>query len=331
MHVNMRREPRMAARKSYSISWIDGAGLTRSMKAEGLDLSFSGVGVRCPVELPKGQTVHLQAQDGRPTGYATVRHCNRRDTSFIVGLELDEETRNTNVRPPDEAANYYEFLQISPRAEFETIHRIYRFLAGRFHPDNPQTGDPERFVLLNRAFDVLSDPNSRADYDALLESRHGEPLPAFASVDFMDGAEGEVNRRLAVLSLLYRRCRANVEDPKVSLAELEAQMGFPREYLDFTTWYLRNKKYITREDNSDFALTVLGVDYVESNYSNLPILRKLLNAGTSASGKRRAADPVPEEVFLPGEIIPEAPDSQDPDCDVRLQPFHSAGGGLQEP
>ena len=56
-------------------------------------------------------------------------------------------------------------------------------------------------------------------------------------------------------------------------------MGFPRDYLDFTTWYLRTKRYINREDNSDFSLTALGVDYVEANYSKLPVLRRLLDTG----------------------------------------------------
>ena len=32
--------------------------------------------------------------------------------------------------------DYYEFLQISPHADTETIHRVYRYLAARFHPDN---------------------------------------------------------------------------------------------------------------------------------------------------------------------------------------------------
>ncbi len=44
--------------------------------------------------------------------------------------------------------DYYEFLQISPNAEFDTIHRVYRFLALRFHPDNPETCDPDKFHLL---------------------------------------------------------------------------------------------------------------------------------------------------------------------------------------
>jgi curved DNA-binding protein CbpA len=162
--------------------------------------------------------------------------------------------------------------------------------------------------LLNQAFEVLSDPERRAEYDAKLRSKQSQPSPVFESVDFLDGIEGEVNRRLAVLSLLYRRCRANVHDPKISLRDLETAMGFPREYLDFTTWYLKTKKYITREDNSDFALTALGVDYVESNSSKLPMLCKLLNAGRpsdTCSGEDVTHSP--EEVLIagPGEAATE--------------------------
>jgi curved DNA-binding protein len=191
-----------------------------------------------------------------------------------------------------EKIEYYEFLQINPKAEQATIQRVYRFLAGRFHPDNPETGDPEKFLLLNRAYDVLSNPALRAEYDASLGTGESKPSPAFRSVDFMDGVEGEVNRRLAVLSLLYHRCRANADDPRVSLQELETLMGFPREYLDFTTWYLRKKNFITKEDNSDFALTVLGVDFVESNYSKVPMLERLLHPGVAgAAARHRSIQP----------------------------------------
>ena len=47
-------------------------------------------------------------------------------------------------------------------------------------------------------------------------------------------------------------------------------MGFPREYLDFTTWYLVKKGYITGADNSDFTLTAEGVDFVETQRGSLP-------------------------------------------------------------
>jgi len=46
--------------------------------------------------------------------------------------------------------DYYEFLQISPNAERDTITRVYRYLATRFHPDNPETGNVEKFIVLAR-------------------------------------------------------------------------------------------------------------------------------------------------------------------------------------
>jgi curved DNA-binding protein CbpA len=61
--------------------------------------------------------------------------------------------------------DYYEFLQISPHANLDTIHRVYRFLAARFHPDNPESGDPELFRNVRTAYEVLSDPKRRAEYD----------------------------------------------------------------------------------------------------------------------------------------------------------------------
>ena len=74
--------------------------------------------------------------------------------------------------------------------------------------------------------------------------------------------DGELNRRLAVLALLYMRRRTNPNYPEVSLMEVEMRMGFPRDYLEFTAWYLMKKGYITRADNSAFTLTVDGVDFV---------------------------------------------------------------------
>jgi curved DNA-binding protein CbpA len=178
--------------------------------------------------------------------------------------------------------DYYEFLQISPHADAETIHRVYRYLAARFHPDNPDTGDPEKFFLLKSAYDVLSDQDRRSEYDLNYERDGAVRTPLSESVDFMDQVQGELNRRLAVLAVLYYRRRSNPFEPKVSLAEIEKRMGFPRDYLDFTTWYLSKKGYISRADNSDFSLTAEGVDFIETQRVNIPVLNRLLTTGNMA-------------------------------------------------
>jgi hypothetical protein len=102
----------------------------------------------------------------------------------------------------------------------------------------------------------------------------------------------------------------------VSLLELEAQMGFPRDYLDFTIWYLRNKKLIKQGDNAALSLTCEGVDFVEENFSKLPLLGKLLSQGQAPmSGTRahedareRRADPEDsaQRLYLVGNVAAES-------------------------
>src|SRR6476469_10960362 len=64
-----------------------------------------------------------------------------------------------------EIPDYYELLEISPKATQETIHRVYRFLATRYHPDHSDTGDLEKFSQITSAYKVLSDPARRAEYN----------------------------------------------------------------------------------------------------------------------------------------------------------------------
>jgi curved DNA-binding protein len=321
MQVNNRREHRRNSSSTYSICWQRQLGEMASAEVQSVDLSNLGIRINCPVELNPGTTVFIECQGTQTRGYCTVRHCTRLGETYSIGLEFDQETRTTlpGSNSTIHDIDYYEFLQISPKAEGPTIQRIYRFMASRFHPDNPVTGDPEKFLVLKHAYEVLSDPVRRAEYDATREARETRPNPIFEMSEFVNGIEGEVNRRLGVMSLLYATRRANPENPRVSLYDLEKRMGWPREYLDFTTWYLRSMQYITREDNSDFALTALGVDYVESNYTKIPILNKLLNCGarttTSAASRdeRRYADSSPELLLSP--VAPVAADAGHRPCE----------------
>jgi curved DNA-binding protein len=180
-----------------------------------------------------------------------------------------------------EIPDYYEFLEISPQAAQETIHRVYRFLAARYHPDHAATGNLEKFTQLAVAYKVLSDPAQRAEYDAQRAMRQATfRNPMSSTVDFMDQVAGDLNRRVAVLAILYYRRRMYPATPEVDLAEIEQRMGFPRDYLEFTTWYLTKKRYITRADNAEFTLTVEGVDFIETQRTRVPLLERLLTSGS---------------------------------------------------
>lgn len=179
--------------------------------------------------------------------------------------------------------DYYEVLQISPNAEAETIHRVFRLLATRYHPDNPETGDAPRFMQLKQAYEVLKDPEQRAAYDYRRDEHRAEPLPVFQLRDFLEGTEGEANRRIGILCLLYHKRRMDPEQPGLSLLQLEGLMAFPREHLCFAIWYLLEKKLIRFNENSEYEITGEGTEYAESHSPKHADLQKLLSAPQTIS------------------------------------------------
>ena len=77
----------------------------------------------------------------------------------------------------DSKDNYYEILGVSKNATDKTIRTAYRKLAIAYHPDkNPSKEAHERFVEINEAYSVLSDPEKRKIYDIYgKQGLYGEP------------------------------------------------------------------------------------------------------------------------------------------------------------
>lgn len=167
--------------------------------------------------------------------------------------------------PEHPPVDHYETLQISPNADPDTIQRVFRLLAQRFHPDNKETGDPDRFRALHEAYSILSAPDKRAQYDVHHQALRQERWRFAASGRGNDDFENEHNLRCTILEILYARRRAEPGNPSFSPFELSQLTGQPREHLEFTFWYLNQKKFVTRDDQSRLTITADGVDYVEHN------------------------------------------------------------------
>ena len=66
--------------------------------------------------------------------------------------------------------DYYEVLGLEADASDEEIKKAYRSLAKAFHPDtSTHPKAKERFLAISAAYDVLSDPDSKRDYDSRLK------------------------------------------------------------------------------------------------------------------------------------------------------------------
>ena len=183
----------------------------------------------------------------------------------------------------DRAVDYYEVLQVNSNAEQETIQRVFRLLAQRFHPDNKETGDDGRFREIQEAYSVLSDPEKRARFDINYEQHRRDrwrlvSTGAQAESDF----EMEQMIRLTLLEALYTKRRMEPHSPSIYSTELETMLGRTREHLEFTIWYLAQRKYVMRDDQSRLMITAEGVDYLEQNYRGV-LQRKRLQQGTEPS------------------------------------------------
>ncbi len=182
--------------------------------------------------------------------------------------------------------DYYEVLQVSQNADAETVERVYRLLAKRYHPDNTSSGDEGRFREVHDAYEILSDPRQRAEYDVQYDRHQSLQWEIFEQSAAIGGHEEDQRIFRGVLSLLYAARRENPISGGLGSVNLERMLGVPREHLEFPAWYLKKKGWIEVLDSGQFAITVEGIDRIRAEDLATPDLH-LLPEGP-------AADPGPD-------------------------------------
>jgi curved DNA-binding protein len=156
--------------------------------------------------------------------------------------------------------DFYEILQLSPRATTETVERVYRMLAKRYHPDNQQSGDSNKFYVVQEAYEVLSDPERRAAYDVKYDAEQDVQWKIFDQKTASDGREEDRRILHGILSVLYVERRRNPDGGGLGAVMLERALAVPEAHLKFPVWYMKQHGWIEVLDNGLVAITVTGID-----------------------------------------------------------------------
>lgn len=239
-----------------------------------LDVSENGCRIKTLRALAVGSLVYLDRQaliqDGKPEMWsARITWCSlESDGAYSAGLQLIAAAKRQDGKPapPPVSAlpDYYDLLQLSPKADPDTIHRVYRILAQRFHPDNTETGSEQIFRKLLEAYRVLSDPEKRAAYDVEYSRQNAHRWQIFDQHTAMHGIGSEKTKRTGILLVLYTRRVNEPALPQMTVLEIEELLGCPKEHLEFSLWFLREKGWIQRGDNARFQITANGVEAAEA-------------------------------------------------------------------
>ena len=160
----------------------------------------------------------------------------------------------------DQHQDLYEILEISPNASQETVERMFRYFAQRYHPDRQSTGDVDRFRQIVKAYDTLKEPESRAAYDTRYKTNLDYQWSLVEEAGDHENFENDNVIQERVLSVLYTARKRDPRKPGLGPMQLERLTGCPYEMLDFHLWYLRDKGWVMRMEDGSVAITADGVD-----------------------------------------------------------------------
>jgi hypothetical protein len=174
----------------------------------------------------------------------------------------------TSEAHPDDEADHYQVLQVSRTADADTIRRVFHVLAQRYHPDNHDTGNQEKFRQVVEAHAVLNDPVKRAAHDVFLAGEDKIRFKLFDKLQDTQGVHAEMHKRLGILRLLYAKRLTDTQQASMRGRDFAEMLACPLEHLEFALWMLREQRLIYRSDSNHFEITWQGVQAFEAEQSD---------------------------------------------------------------
>ena len=181
---------------------------------------------------------------------------------------------------------YYYILGLRTDAQSEAIEGAAKKLLEKYHPDKGDTGDAEKFKVINEACEVLKDPSRRQRYDAEYKKRqaaqkdegenttwqnkyhslyntYAESLKKLEELEAENSTLKLERERVRSLAVKYQRKCNNLEDAYAELLkkleELESELSSrpPRPSSTLKT---------LQEENHDLRAALQGAEKLEVEY-----------------------------------------------------------------
>ena len=203
-----------------------------------------------------------------------------------------------------EFTDLYEILQVSPKAEKDTIKRVHQMLSLKYQLAAPENNAVAYFAQLQEAAATLLDSQTRAAYDLERLARQPAPAPAASDIPapppvspvapaenpvekvgdlpvpitpvaetgalnpgrFLEGLDinEQKRRRAGLMEICYQQRILKPRMPALSMKQLEDGMGLTVHDLEGPLWYLKETDLIRVSDAGNYAVSVRGMNAIEA-------------------------------------------------------------------
>ena len=153
----------------------------------------------------------------------------------------------------------YRVLHVDPSADCATIRAAYRALAAIYHPDHAGADGEQRMRELNRAWEVLGNPERRAAYDAVRRANRPAQVPTGPAAPPWTGRAGPPpgHPSGSVLAFgIYAGWSAGAPDPHGTIVS-DRSLYQPGETAQFAgVAYFDENGALVRGRSASFAITI---------------------------------------------------------------------------